>query len=140
MEIILELVLEFFGQVILEFLLDGIGRGVARVLRNRLVKAVLGLVTGAAVGFGAGYWWGARLTELGRTDPPKSLWVSIALAGVFLALAVARGVRRRRPAADDDTVTLAPWRWSVLRLVVFGVMNTAAAAGIAAGFTPRALG
>lgn len=139
MEIILELVLEFFGQIVLEFLLDGIGRGVARVLRNRVVKAVLGLAVGAAVGFGGGYWWGARLTELGRTDPPKSLWVSIALAGAFATLAVLRAVRRRRPVADD-TVTLVPWRWSVLRLVGFAVMNAAAAAGIAAGFTPRVLG
>lgn len=139
MEIILELVLEFFGQIVLEFLLDGIGRGVARVLRNRVVKAVLGLALGAAVGFGGGYWWGSRLTELGRTEPPRSLWVSIALAGVFVALAGVRAVRRRRPVAYD-TVALAPWRWSVLRLVGFAVMNAAAAAGIAAGFTPRVLG
>ena len=138
MEIILELVLEFLGQVILEFLLDGIGRGAARVLRNRVVKAVLGVTVAAAVGYGGGYWWGARLTELGRTEPPKSLWVSIALAGMFVALAVVRAVRRRRPVADD-AVTLMPWRWSVLRLVGFAVMNAAAAAGIAAGFTPRVL-
>ena len=139
MGIILELVLEFVGQILLEFLLDGIGRGVARVLRNRVVKAVLGLAVGAAVGFGGGYWWGSRLTELGRTDPPRSLWVSIALAGAFVALAVVRAVRRRRPVADD-TVTLAPWRWSVPRLLGFAVLNVAAAAGIAAGFTPRSLG
>lgn len=103
-----------------------------------MVKAVLGLAVGAAVGFGGGYWWGSRLTELGRTDPPRSLWVSIALAGAFVALAVVRAVRRRRPVADD-TVTLAPWRWSVLRLLGFAVLNVAVAAGIAAGFTPRAL-
>ena len=139
MEIILELLLEFVGQVVLEFLLDVIGRGAAHVLRNRVVKAVLGLAAGAAVGFGAGYWWGTRLTELGRTDPPKSLWVSIALAGVFVALAVVRAVRRRRP-VGDDTVTRVPWRWSVLRLAGFALLNAAAAAGIAAGFEPRALG
>ena len=139
MEIILELLLEFVGQVVLEFLLDVLGRGAARVLRNRVVKAVLGVAVGAGVGFGGGYWWGARLTELGRTDPPKSLWVSIALACVFVALAVVRAVRRRRPVADD-TVPLVPWRWSVLRLVGFAVLNAAAAAGIAAGFEPRALG
>ena len=139
MEIIFELIFEFLGQIVLEFLLDGLGRGVARVLRNRVVKAVLGLAVGAAVGFGGGYWWGSRLTELGRTEPPRSLWVSIALAGVFVALAVVRAVRRRRPVAHDG-VTHAPWRWSVLRLLGFALMNAAAAAGIAAGFTPRALG
>ena len=82
---------------------------------------------------------GGSADRAGRTDPPKSLWVSIGLAGVFVALAVARAVRRRRPVADDG-VTLLPWRWSVLRLVGFAVLNVAAAAGIGAGFTPRALG
>ena len=78
------------------------------------------------------------MTELGRTEPPKSLWVSIGLAGVFAAFAVVRAVKGRP--FSERHVLFVPWRWSVLRLVSFAVMNVAAAAGIAAGFTPRPLG
>ena len=138
MGIIVEFLLEIVGQLVIELLFDLVGRGIGHVLRNRVVRALLGLAVSAAVGFGGGYWWGARLTELGRTDPPSSLWVSIGLAGVFVAFAVARAVKGRP--FSERHVRFVPWRWSVLRLVSFAVMNAAGAAGIAAGFTPRALG
>ena len=138
MGLIVEFLLEIVGQLVVEVLISLVGQGVAALLRNRVVKAVLGLVTAAAVGYGGGYWWGARLTELGRTDPPKSLWVSIGFAGVFLALAVVRAVKGRP--FSERRMLFVPWRWSVLRLAGFAVMNASAAAGIAAGFTPRALG
>jgi hypothetical protein len=136
--IIVEFLLEIVGQLVVEVLIQLVGQGVGRVLQNRVVKAVLGLAVAAAVGFGGGYWWGERLTELGRTDPPRSLWVSIGLAAVFVGLAVVRSVRCRP--FSERHVLFVPWRWPVLRLVSFAVMNAAAAAGIAAGFTPRALG
>jgi hypothetical protein len=136
--IIVEFLLEIVGQLVVEVLIQLVGQGLGRVLQNRVVKAVLGLAVAAAIGFGGGYWWGERLTELGRTDPPRSLWVSIGLAGVFVALAVVRAVRGRP--FSERRVLLVPRRWPVLRLVTFAVMNSAAAAGIAAGFTPRALG
>lgn len=136
--IIAEFLLEVVGQVVLELLLDGLGRVFGGALRNRYVKAALGLAIAAAVGFGGGYWWGDRLTELGRTDPPRSLWVSIALAGVFVGFAVVRALKGRP--FSERHVLFVPWRWPVLRLLSFAVMNAAAAAGIAAGFTPRALG
>jgi hypothetical protein len=135
---IVEFLLEIVGQLVLELFIDLVGRGVGRALRTPFVKAVLGLAVAAAVGFGGGYWWGDRLTELGRTDPPRSLWVSIGLAGVFVAFAVVRAVRGRP--FSERHVLFVPWRWPVLRLVSFAVMNATAAAGIAAGFTPRALG
>ncbi len=154
MEILLELVFEIFGQFILEILMEGTFRGVARVLKNRIVRAVLGAGLAVAAGSAGGYWWGSRLTELGRTDPPTSLWVSMGLAAVFLTLAVVQAIRRASPieTVTDSSPTatppyrhriaerLAPWRWSVARLSGFALLNAAAAAGIAAGFTPRALG
>jgi hypothetical protein len=146
MEILLELVFEILGQVIFEFLLEGTFRGLARVLSNRIVRAVLGTGLGVAVGYGGGYWWGSRLTELGRTHPPKSLWVSIGLAVLFITLAVVQALRRvsrqREGESRRDRLAEAlapPWRWSVLRLLGFALLNAAAAVGIAAGFAPRPL-
>lgn len=154
MEILFELVFEILGQFILEILMEGTFRGVARVLKNRIVRVVLGAGLAVAAGYAAGYWWGSRLTELGRTDPPTSLWVSMGLAAVFLTIAAVQALRRASPI---ETVTdpspqapplyrrriadrLVPWRWSVARLLGFALLNASAGAGIAAGFTPRALG
>lgn len=144
-EILFELVFEILGQIIFEFLLEGTFRGLARVLSNRIVRAVLGTGLGVAVGYGVGYWWGSRLTELGRTDPPKSLWVSIGLAVLFITLAVVQALRRESRQEDAESrrerlaAALAPWRWSVVRLLGFALLNAAAAVGIAVGFTPRPL-
>ena len=145
MEILFELVFEILGQIIFEFLLEGTFRGLARVLSNRIVRSVLGTGLGVAVGYGGGYWWGSRLTELGRTGPPKSLWVSIGLAVLFITLAVVQALRRESRREDAESrrerlaAALAPWRWSVVRLLGFALLNAAAAVGIAAGFTPRPL-
>ena len=147
MEIVFELLFEIFGQIIFEFLLEGSFRWLARVLSNRTVRIVLAIGLAVAVGYGGGYWWGSRLTELGRTDPPKSLWVSLGLAVIFITLAVAKALRReegrtaqhasQRERMED---ALLPWRWSVLRLLGYALLNAAVAAGIAVGFTPRDLG
>lgn len=145
MEIVLELLFEIVGQVVFEFLLEGVFRGVARLLSNRIVRVVLGSGLAVAVGYGGGYWWGSRLTELGRTDPPKSLWVSVSLVVFFLALALIRMARRevRQENASLQREWIAerllPWRWSLGRLLGFALLNAAVAAGIAVGFAPQAL-
>ena len=143
-EVLFELLFEIVGQVILELLLEGTFRGVARLLSGRTTRALLGATVGVAAGYGGGYWWGSRLTELGRTDPPKSLWVSIGLAALFLTLAVVKA-RRGEPRPTDRVPgqrmadVLAPWRWSVMRLLGFALLNAAVATGITVGFTPRPL-
>lgn len=144
MEIIFELLFEVVGQFLIEVVGDFGFRGVARTLSNRIVKAVLGAVLAVGVGFGSGYWWGNRLTEAGRTDPPSSLWVSIALVAVFSAIALyrivqARDERRGSPwRAQEGGASVLPWRWSATRLLGFALMNAAVATGIAVGFTPNA--
>ena len=144
MEIILELLFELVGQVVFEILLEGVFRSVARLLSNRIVRAILGAGLAVAGGYWAGYWWGSRLTELGRTDPPKSLWVSAGLAAFFVVLALVRTVRgearldRAAPHRERIAERLLPWRWSLGRLLGFALLNTAVASGIAAGFTPQA--
>jgi hypothetical protein len=59
MQFLFELVFQFFGELLLE--------SAVRVLANRVVRVVLPI----AAGLGVGYWWGARLTELGRTELPR---------------------------------------------------------------------
>ena len=140
LSVLVELLIEIVGQVVFELVLEGTFRGIARLLENRVVRTVLGALLAAAVGYGGGYWWGARLTELGRTDPPTSLWVSIGLAVLFLALAAARvGARGAGSASPGVGDRLLPWRWSAPRLLGFALMNGAAAAGITVGFVPRPL-
>lgn len=144
MEIVLELLFEFLGQIIFEFLLEGSFRWLARLLSNRVVRAVLAVGLAVAVGYGGGYLWGSRLTELGRTDPPKSLWVSVGLAAIFVTVALVNALRREeeaQPASQRERMeeALVPWRWSVLRLLGYALLNGAVAVGIAAGFTPRDL-
>ena len=137
-ELLFEVVLQFVGEVVLE---AGF-RVVGRVLANRVVRAVLGM----AAGFGGGYWWGARLSELGRTEPPRSLWVSIGLAVFFGTVALVKVLRREPPRLRPDSrmerfeQAFTPWRWSPARLLGFALVNVAVAAGIAAGFDPQPFG
>ena len=143
MELLVELVVEVVGQFLFEVVVEAGFRGVGRVLSNRVVRFVLGATATLGLGVGGGYWWGARLSELGRTDPPSSLWVSIALAAVFVTLALARalgssGEREGAPEGLRDRLT--PWRWSPERLLGFAAINGSVAIGMALGFTPRALG
>ena len=136
-EILFEVVFQFVGEV----LLDAGLRGVARVLANRVVRAALAI----AAGFGAGYWWGVRLSELGRTEPPSSLWVSIALAAFLGTIALVKALRGEPSRAPVDSrmdrfeMAFTPWRWSAARLLGFALVNVAIATGIAAGFDPQAL-
>jgi hypothetical protein len=146
MEVLLELLFEILGEVILELLLEGGLRKLARLLSNRIVRTALVGGLGAGLTYGGGYWWGSRLTELGRTDPPRSLWVSIGLAVLFIALATVRALGREPSQAEVDSRggrfgdVLRPWSWSLVRLLGFALLNAAAAAGMATGFTPRSLG
>lgn len=145
MEVLLEVIFEFLFQFLFELVLEGAFRGLARPLRNRIVRAVLGVGLALAVGYGGGFWWGSRLTESGRTQPPKSLWVSIGLAVLFGTVTAVQALRREpKPAPplsarDRLVAALTPWRWSVVRLLGFALFNAAIATGIAAGFEPRPL-
>lgn len=142
MEVLVELVFEIIGQLVVELLIYAGLRGLARLLSNPVAQAVLGFAIALGGGYGGGYWWGSRLTRLGRTDPPKSLWVSAGLAVVFIALALVKGLRDQ-PADEVAPTTgldlLLPWRWSPTRLLGFATLNTAVGIGIAVGFTPQAL-
>ena len=144
MEILLELVIQILGQFILEILMEGTFRGVAGLLLNRVVRGVLGAGLALAAGYACGYWWGSRLTELGRTDPPTSLWISIGLATLFLTIALVQGLRGAsegtEPYNEGIAERMAQWRWSVARLSGDALLTAAAAAGVAAGVAPRPLG
>lgn len=133
MELVFELLFQFVFEVVGDVLFETGFRRTARVARSRVGR----LVIAVAAGFGAGLWWGARLSERGRVDEPRSLWISLALAVVFGLGALWRW-RRGRPAQDPHVVS-PPWRWPLYRLAGFAVLNLAVAAGIAVGFNPHPL-
>ena len=134
--------IELILEVLFQFVLEGAGealfeagyKGTARLLRSRITRFVIG----SAIGLGAGVWWGARLSEAGRVQAPRALWISLVLALAFGLAALWRWQRGRRP--GDDAVMSPPWRWPAYRLVGFALLNVAVAAGMALAFEPQPLG
>jgi hypothetical protein len=141
---VLQFLAELFIQFVVEAVFEGAAEGVVRALRHRTFRLVTAVTAVVGLGFGCGVWWGARLTESGRTEQPRSLWVSIALAVVFAAASVYR-LRRdgTQPTAVDEPhpqirrPLLAPWRWTAARLAVFATLNVGVALGITVGFEPH---
>lgn len=125
---------QFLFEVVGEAFFEAGYHRTVRVLRSRLGRFILG----SAAGLGAGLWWGIRLSEAGRVQVPRALWVSLALAVVFGLAALWRWKHGRRP--GDDAVMAPPWRWAAYRLVGFALLNAAIATGIGLGFDPRPLG
>lgn len=134
MDFIVEVLFQFIFEVLGEFLFEAGFHSAALVLRSRVGRFVVASV----VGLGAGSWWGARLSERGRIQEPRTLWISLAFAAVAAAGAGWRW-RRGQPAAEASVVS-PPWRWPAYRLVGFSILNAAVAAGIAIGFHPHPLG
>lgn len=133
MEFIFEVLFQFLFEVVGEFLIDAGFHGTARVLRSRIGRFAIA----SAAGLGAGLWWGSRLSEMGRVQEPRALWVSLGLAVVTGVGALWRW-KRGRP-SDNHSVVSPPWRWSAYRLAGFAVLNTSVAIGIAIGFSPHPL-
>jgi hypothetical protein len=129
-EIIFELVFQLLFEVIGELLFEAGFKGGARVLRSAAGRFAIA----SAAGFGAGFWWGARLSETGRVEEPRTLWVSL---GFAVVAGLAALWRWRRPPADEAPVLSPPWRWPATRWVGFAVLNAAIAAGVAVGFDPQ---
>ena len=81
MDFVVEVVLQLVFEVLGESLVEAGFHGAAMVLRSRIGPVVVASV----VGFGAGLWWGVRLSERGRTHEPRTLWISLALGVVAAA-------------------------------------------------------
>lgn len=133
MGFIFELVFQVVFEVFAELFLETGSHGAARVLRSRLVRFTIA----SAVGLGVGLWWGTRLSEMGRVQQPRMLWISLALAIAAGLGAVWRW--RRSGGVDDQSVLAPPWRWPAKRLAGFAVFNAAIAAGVVIGFDPQTL-
>lgn len=133
MDFIFEVLFQFIFEVLGEFLFEAGFHGAALVLRSRVGRFVVASVAG----LGAGLWWGARLSERGRVQEPRTLWISLALGVVAAAAAIWRW-KRGRPVGEASVVS-PPWRWPAYRLVGFAVLNAAVAAGVAVGFHPHPL-
>ena len=151
MEVIFELLFEVVGQLLVELVINLGFRGVGKMLSNRFVRAFLGIGLGGALAYGGGWWWGERLSEVGRTEAPSSLYVSIGLAVAFGALAALRALKGPRDDSfrvslgdvleepGESIQMLSPVHWSAWRLLAFALINAAVALGISAGFTPDGL-
>lgn len=132
LEFLIQIVAQILVELVGDLLLRNAFHGVANALRSTIGRYVVG----ALVGFGFGLGWGDHLS--GQTTWPKLLWVSLALAGVALVLAVKTA---GSPTEDDRTLTWhdvmsPPWRWSRDRLLGFVVINLAVAGGIGLTFSP----
>lgn len=130
MDFIFELIFQVLFEVVGEFLFEAGFHGAARVLRSRVGR----FVVASLAGFGAGFWWGARLTTRGRVQEPRTLWISLALSAMAALGAVLR--RTQGGATVEESVVSPPWRWPTYRLAGFAILNAAVAAGVAIGFHP----
>lgn len=133
MELIFEVLFQFVFEVVGEVLFQAGYHGTARVFRSRVGRIILA----SAAGLGAGLLWGIRLSEAGRVQVPRALWVSLALCAVFALVALWRWRLGRRP--GDDALVAPPWRWAAYRLAGFALLNAAIAVGIGLGFNPQPL-
>ena len=133
MDVLFEFLFQVVFEVVGEALFEAGYHGAARVFRSRIGRFLIA----SAAGFGAGYWWGVHLTELGRVQEPRALWTSLALAAVAGVAALWRWKRARL--SDDSSILAAPWRWPTHRFVGLTVLNLAIAAGIVLGFEPQPL-
>ncbi|GAC1369536.1 MAG: hypothetical protein NVSMB32_14330 [Actinomycetota bacterium] len=135
MDVIVELFVQVLFQVLGEFLVEAGFHGAARVLTSRVGR----FLVAAGAGFGAGFWWGARLSTRGRVHEPRALWVSLALAALAGLAALWRW-RRGGPVDKQSvgqSVVSPPWRWPAYRLVGLAILNAAVAVGVAIGFHPH---
>ena len=132
-EIIFEFVFQVLFEIIAQALFEIGLRGTARVLRSRIGRFFLA----SAFGYGGGLFWGARLSERGRVEEPRTLWISLGLA-IAVGLAALWRWRATNP-KDEPPAFSPPWRWPAHRLAGFAVLNAAIAAGVAIGFNPRPL-
>lgn len=131
MDFIFEVLFQFIFEVLGEFLFEAGFHGAARVLRSRVGRYVVA----SMAGLGAGIWWGARLSEKGRVQEPRTLWISLGLTAFAGLAAIWRW--RRGPPFGKQSIVSAPWRWPAYRLVGFAILNAAVAVGVAIGFQPH---
>jgi hypothetical protein len=123
-ELVVQVVLELFGELLLE-----VGaHGAAGTVRNRVARRAAAATLGAL----GGVLWGLHLS--GGASWPRLLWVALALAAAALVLRTGRppspteGEARRR-----DLLSL-PWHWPAARLSDFVVLNVGIAAGVVVGY------
>lgn len=146
---IFEILFELVFEVVFEFLFQLIGDAIIRPLWRRfgsqrrkraLIAAFVGLVA-----FGYGVGWGIHRATQGADGLPRSVWVTLAMAIGFGALASSRSSeapgRTRPDLSPTSEVTWArlqaivlPWHWEPGRLRSFAAANLAIAAGIPTGY------
>ncbi|MCU1690112.1 MAG: hypothetical protein JWN61_1899 [Pseudonocardiales bacterium] len=131
MELVLELIVWLFVQVVVEIIGEFLWEGATRTMRSRAGR----LVVGVFVGFVGGLIWGIRYTDL--PTYPKTLWVSLALAAAGIALAAGTRSSPSAPPAPRHIwrdLAVPPWAWPADRLMGLALLNVAIAAGVLVGY------
>ncbi len=132
MEIIFEFIAEIVVQLVVEIIFDLGIRGLTAFLQTDLGRWVATVVVAAGLGFGAGVGWGRHVAAIGQATTPRSVWVSLVIAGMaVIGVAIAW-----RDEDWDAKMTKVPelLRMTPMRFGMFGVLNAAGAIGIMVGF------
>lgn len=136
----MDFLFELLAQFVLELVFDGLVDGVRAASRRRAGRFILYVLFTWLPALGVGYWWGLHVQHIGQAAQPRSMWVSLGIAAVLLALAASRrgeppveatlpnGKGRRR---HHRTLVL---RFTPARLTMLATTNLVAAAGMAWGF------
>lgn len=127
-ELLVQLVVQVFGELILEGLFEFLfRRHQGAVEHARRVTLVVLTVT---VGFIAGAGWSAIVQSHGHGGVPKLLWVSLALALIAPLLVFLRSTDGRFDRTTLNPLSLLPWQWTGVRLANFSLLNVSVAVGI----------
>ena len=132
MEIIFEFIAEIVVQLVVEIVFDLGIRGLTAFFQTDLGRWVATVVVAAGLGLGAGVVWGRHVAGLGQTTTPRSVWVSLVIAGVAV---IGAAIAWRDEDWDVKMATVPELvRMTPLRFGMFGVLNAAGAIGIMVGF------
>ena len=131
-EIIFEFIAEIVVQLVVEVVFDLGIRGLTAFMQTDVGRWVATLVVAIGLGLGAGVVWGRHVAGLGQTTTPRSVWVSLVIAGVAV---IGAAIAWRDEDWDVKMATVPELvRMTPLRFGMFGVLNAAGAIGIMVGF------
>jgi uncharacterized protein YacL len=131
-ELIIEFIVELVLQLVVEVLLQPGFNWLERFLRTTVGRVVVTLLVSAITGILLGVLWGRHVADLPSPAFPRAVWVSLALAGLGVVVAVLRNARADVSAALDRLPAVV--RPDGIRLSGFVVLNLALALGMTMGY------
>jgi undecaprenyl pyrophosphate phosphatase UppP len=127
---VLDFLIQFVFQVIFEVVFDWLASGIDKASKTRPGRIVLWLLFSVLPALGIGWLWGRHVDNIEQSVPPWSMWISIVVGVVLIALSIRR--RNKPPLGQFRVPRLL--QFSTERLVMLGITNFVAAAGMAWGY------